>query len=320
MVNSYPLGFLWSPRCSLGNPLRPVTPCMLSDETLGSADFFPGCRVLARRELDGLYYLGKVLHESCRGVWVVEFDHPGGVGLGISSSWQQLVCSPDMVNHSRAHTRCLAPGDAVLSPWEPELWRYGPGIVMAGRQHRESDGAPGLRVRMWNGCVSVVPGNLAVYITASHHDRISRELHVAASAPSHHCNWPCVHSPACAPWLCCTECCQSPPASCCCPGVDQWPGRATPTSARSLGSMDVFSRAERDKKDDLKHTNTGKSEPSPSSSSEAETRGEFPAVVKIRIKQQCPPWRYWRRNGPEPQHHLPGEEHFLCSLIQPELS
>lgn len=63
------------------------------------------------------------------GVWVVEFDPPGGVGLGAVSSHRQLVCSLDMVNRSRAPACSPVPGDAVLSPWEPDLRRYGPGRV-----------------------------------------------------------------------------------------------------------------------------------------------------------------------------------------------
>lgn len=74
------------------------------------------------------------------GVWVVEFDHPGSVGLGLDSSWRQMVCSLDMVNHTRAHTRCLIPGDTVLSPWEPDLRRYGPGRVMAATERRDGLG------------------------------------------------------------------------------------------------------------------------------------------------------------------------------------
>lgn len=71
------------------------------------------------------------------GVWVVEFDHPGSAGLGVVSSQRQLVCSLDMANHTRAHTYCLVPGDAVLSPWEPDLRRYGPGRVMAAIERRD---------------------------------------------------------------------------------------------------------------------------------------------------------------------------------------
>lgn len=49
--------------------------------------------------------------------------------MGAVSSHRQLVCSLDMVNRSRAPACSPVPGDAVLSPWEPDLRRYGPGRV-----------------------------------------------------------------------------------------------------------------------------------------------------------------------------------------------
>uniref|UniRef100_A0A3B4X5G5 DUF4537 domain-containing protein n=1 Tax=Seriola lalandi dorsalis TaxID=1841481 RepID=A0A3B4X5G5_SERLL len=131
----------WPIRCSLDHPPRPVSSCVLSGRTLGGSEFFPGCRVLARREVDGFYYLGNILFPCIRtqdrtAVWVVEFDHPGGSSLGVVSSQRQLVCSLDMVSHIKDHTHCLVPGDTVLSPWEPGLRRYGPGRVMAATEHR----------------------------------------------------------------------------------------------------------------------------------------------------------------------------------------
>lgn len=65
---------------------------------------------------------------GCDGLWVVAFDRPASV-LGSVPSQRQLVCSLDMVHHSTALTHSPAPGDAVLSPWEPDEWRYGPGRV-----------------------------------------------------------------------------------------------------------------------------------------------------------------------------------------------
>lgn len=45
----------------MGNPFS-VTQCVLGKVARGTA-FFPGCRVLARRELDGLYYMGTIIHQ-----------------------------------------------------------------------------------------------------------------------------------------------------------------------------------------------------------------------------------------------------------------
>ncbi|XP_044048317.1 uncharacterized protein C11orf16 homolog [Siniperca chuatsi] len=303
-------------RCSLGNPLRPVTSCMLSGQTLGSPEFFPGCRVLARREVDGLYYMGTVIQQvqGRGGVWVVEFDHPGRAALGVASSQRQLVCSLDMVIHTRARTHCLVPGDAVLSPWEPDLIRYGPGRVMAATERRDGfgvDGVTSLRVLMWDGCVSLVPGSLVLPISPSQHDRIVRELQIPKSASSRCCNWLCARSSSCTPQLFCSDWCQS--SSSCCPVTNHRPCSFPPSCRSSCGRRDGFERAEQDKQVHLNDTDVGKSDPEvPSSSSsslslsEDETRATFPPAVKLRSKQQRPPWRYWRRTGPEPQHRQPG--------------
>lgn len=60
---------------------------------------------------------------------MVEFDPPGGAACRAVCSHRELVCSLDMVSHTGAHRLHLLPGDAVLSPWEPDLRRYGPGRV-----------------------------------------------------------------------------------------------------------------------------------------------------------------------------------------------
>uniref|UniRef100_A0A4W6C3Z9 DUF4537 domain-containing protein n=1 Tax=Lates calcarifer TaxID=8187 RepID=A0A4W6C3Z9_LATCA len=280
----------WPLRCSLDHPLRPFTSCVLSGRTLGGAEFFPGCRVLARREVDGLYYLGT----GRAGVWVVDFDHSPGAVLGLVSSQRQLVCSLDMVNHVRDHTRCLLPGDAVLSPWEPDLRRYGPGRVMAATERRDGFGA-------W-----FYP------FSPPHYDRIVRELQIPTPAPSQHCSWLCAHSSSCAPQLFCTTCSASTP--CCCSVTNHWPCTLPPSCRSSLGGIDGFTGAEREKQVDKNNTDMRKSDPEvPSSSSSSlsddDTSGMFSSAVKLRSKQQRPPWRYWKRTGPEPQHRQPGGKH-----------
>lgn len=76
---------------------------------------------------------------------MVEFDHQSSPSLGIVSSRRQLVCSPDMVNHHiRVQTHRLVPGDLVLSPWEPDVRRYGPGRVMAATERRDGFGGEAL--------------------------------------------------------------------------------------------------------------------------------------------------------------------------------
>lgn len=48
----------WSPRCTLGNCVCGV----MSGPTL-RPQYVPGCRVLARRQRDGLYYLGTAIQQ-----------------------------------------------------------------------------------------------------------------------------------------------------------------------------------------------------------------------------------------------------------------
>ncbi|XP_062245936.1 uncharacterized protein C11orf16 homolog isoform X1 [Platichthys flesus] len=297
-------------RSSLDYPARLVPSCVLSDRTLARSEFFPGSCVLARREVDGLYYLGTVIQQvqGRTGVWVVEFDCPGTAGLGVVSSQRQLVCSLDMVSHHLGHhTRCLVPGDAVLSPWGPNLRRYGPGRVMAAPERR-ANGVVSLRVLMWNGCVSLVPDRLVLPILESHHDRITRELQIPTSAQSQNCSWLCAYSVSCPPEVFCFDCSTSP----CCPSVTNHQPSVVPTRYRSsLGDMDGFERAMQDKRLDLKDTEMTKSDPESCSSSsltDVETRASFPPAVKMRSKHQRPPWRYWRSIGPEPQHRQPGSE------------
>lgn len=162
---------------------------------------------------------------------------------------------------------------------------------------------------MWNGCVSLVPHNLVLPISASHHDRIVRELQIPTSTPDRYCNWLYSRTSSCTPQLFHTPCCQS--SSCCCPVTNHWPCVLPRSSRSSFGRTDGFERAERDIQADLKDTDVRKSDPevpsSPSSSlSEDDTRATFPPAVKLRRKQR-PPWKYWRRTGPEPQHRQPGE-------------
>uniref|UniRef100_A0A3Q1F1M4 DUF4537 domain-containing protein n=1 Tax=Acanthochromis polyacanthus TaxID=80966 RepID=A0A3Q1F1M4_9TELE len=294
--------------CSLGNLHHPVASCMLPGQTLAGPEFFPGCRVLARREVDGLYYLGTVVQQvqGRKGVWIVEFDHPGSASAGVVSSKRQLVCSPDMVKDSRAHSHCLLPGEAVLSPWEPDLRRFGPGRVMAATEGRDgftADAVTSLRVLMWNSYVSLVPDSLVLPVSASQHDRIVRELQILTPAPSPCCSWLCTHSSSCAPQMFCTDSCQSASTSCSC----------SVTNCRtSLGGTDGFDRAEQVNEMDLRNADMRINDsevPSSSSSSlslsEDGTRASVSPAVKLRSKQQRPPWRYWRRTGPEPQHRQP---------------
>ncbi|XP_029992495.1 uncharacterized protein C11orf16 homolog [Sphaeramia orbicularis] len=274
-------------RCSLGNPLHPLTSC-------GDPEFFPGCRVLARRQMDGLYHLGTVVQEvqGCRGVWVIEFDHPGP-GPVLAWSRRQMVCSLDMVAHTRGHVRRPVPGDTVLSPWQPDPKRCGPGRVLSVTQTEggsggwtirlagsEGDGAAGIRVLMWDGSVSLVPVGLVWSISVPHHDRIVRELHCGYFSNR-----------------CCASRCWSPLSSCY--SCRSWSESCSESRSRSWSKTEPRDTDVR--RSDLELLSSSSS--SSSSSTDDETTAPPPPVVKMRPR---PPWRYWRRTGPEPQHRQPG--------------
>ncbi|XP_040927283.1 uncharacterized protein C11orf16 homolog [Betta splendens] len=285
-------------RCIVGNPLRPTTSCVLPGQTQRALEVFPGCRVLARRQDDGFYHLGNVTQQvqSCTGAWVVEFDPPSGPGLDIVSSHRQLVCSLDMVNYSRVHPPCLVPGDPVLSPWEPDLRRYGPGRVIAATGHREFgvDAVTSVRVLMWNGCVSLVPASLVLPISASHHDRLVRELQIPACTSARHSSW------AYSRPVSCGFCSRCSPWSCSCPVTSQWPSVPPRSSKSSPERTDGAVKAEPDLQTDPEASSSP-----PSPVCENDLGGTCSPAVKLR-RQPRPPWRYWRRTGSEPQHRQPG--------------
>ncbi|CAB1323532.1 unnamed protein product, partial [Coregonus sp. 'balchen'] len=339
-------------RCMLGNPFCPVSSCVLSGRALSlcSTEFLPGCRVLARRELDGLYYLGTVMQlvQGRRGVYVVEFDRPGtrrpeaGDGHAMRMSQQQqqqLVCSPDMLNHTQAHTHCLVPGDAVLSPWEPDLRRYGPGRVVSGMEIRDSltaESGKGLQVLLWNGRLMQVPGDLAVWIPASQHERIVRELQRIPLPPCCNDNLLHVHSAMWAPYLygTGTQCCPSAGGPWHCPIMQPWwPLRVPPTHVHGLKEREGLEREKRQERaeleqkvdlqlGELKETKEVEPETSSSSSSSSLSVDEEAGAIgeksvsplastepspldKLGPEHSRPAWRYWRRSAPEPQHRQP---------------
>lgn len=63
---------------------------------------------------------------------MVEFEPHEGTTWGSFSCHRELVSSLDMVISTGGclPQRDLAYGDAVLSPWEPGVRRFGPGRVM----------------------------------------------------------------------------------------------------------------------------------------------------------------------------------------------
>ncbi|XP_051512181.1 uncharacterized protein C11orf16 homolog, partial [Myxocyprinus asiaticus] len=166
--------------CSPRNPFSAVS--WVSARAVRGAELFPGCRVLARREVDGFYYLGTIVHQSRGSLFVVEFDNPGPKANTFNEKINtvQLTCQPDMVSLANGHGHSIVPLDTVLAPWEPDLKRYGPGRVISGLELRNSlkgnEGDVGLQVLFWNGISTHVPKDLAVWIPASQHEHIVKDL------------------------------------------------------------------------------------------------------------------------------------------------
>ncbi|XP_072551192.1 uncharacterized protein C11orf16 homolog isoform X2 [Salminus brasiliensis] len=124
--------------CSPRNPFS-ATPC-ISARVLRGAEFFPGCRVLARREADGFYYLGTIVHQlqDRGGLFMVAFDKIGHrVDCTSEMALPQPICQPDMVNLTQGYGHSIVPGDTVLAPFELQMSRYGPGRIVSGMELRD---------------------------------------------------------------------------------------------------------------------------------------------------------------------------------------
>lgn len=53
------------------NPFSSVS--CVSGRVMRGAELFPGCRVLARKEIDGFYYLGTIIHQVLRKL--ISYEH-----------------------------------------------------------------------------------------------------------------------------------------------------------------------------------------------------------------------------------------------------
>ncbi|KAI2653496.1 hypothetical protein H4Q32_013765 [Labeo rohita] len=298
------------------------------------AELFPGCRVLARREIDGFFYLGTIIHQSRGNLYMVEFDKfgPNGNTFMDTLNIVQPTCQPDMVNLSSAHRHSIVPGDTVLAPWEPDMRRYGPGRVISGTELRDplksDEGLLGLQVLFWNGMTIHVPKQLAVWIPASHHEQIIKDLHHYSSRPCcygvSHCTMNCFELP-------CHRCnyhslSYIPP--CHCPVKRSWPmfmsspllnnhkrhelERKVDLQLKELQSSrqtQVPSSSSSSTSDSDENEDTGAAKHSPSRS-ELVSRSintEISCLRKPYTQTETrPAWRYWKRGSAEPQHKQPG--------------
>ncbi|KAL4622859.1 hypothetical protein GN956_G19910 [Arapaima gigas] len=299
----------------------PACPISLSNEqrVYGRCRLAPGARVLARRDVDGFYYLGTLKEEvqGIRGVFWIEFDKPVWTGALWDTSVQPTSVA-NILPHTEAHRHSLLPGDKVLAPWGPELTQYRPGSVRFGTEFRDPLGARntnGLQVLFWNGHEADVPGETAVWVSPCLYEKIVREL-----------RWPhwvlCCHGNTAPhytlhPGLCCIPLGHP----CSCSHQQWWPLPLTPHHV--VGSRGEKEVEELERKVDLqlKELKECESAPDPlpsshSSADEDETLGrtsvnqavntDLSLLRKPRsVPLERPTWKYWRRSHPEPQHKLP---------------
>lgn len=54
------------------NPFSSVS--FVSGRVMRGVELFPGCRVLARKEIDGFYYLGTIIHQVLR-IFFYYYEH-----------------------------------------------------------------------------------------------------------------------------------------------------------------------------------------------------------------------------------------------------
>ena len=159
---------------------------------------------------------------------------------------------------------------------------------------------------MWSGCVALVPRSLVVHVSSSDYSRLVQEQGVPVSSHS----WPCSLTP---PWAHLRGC-QSTPATCYGP-----PPHGRCVWAGPLGSVGGCERAKLEVEEaSLLLENLAATEELRSRSSLATAEGVTivvsPPPFRPKRDQNRPPWRYWRRTTPEPQHRTPGEECNRLSL------
>ncbi|XP_066446365.1 uncharacterized protein [Eleutherodactylus coqui] len=141
-----------------------------------------GARVLARRDTDGLYYMGHIAHgvEGSSDRFLVEFEKCRSL-KGRSQFRMQETPVCDIIHYEDARWRPLVPGDHVLAPVDVKMEHYGPGTVLQGAETRTRGSAfdsAGVLVTLWNGKTKQVPPGLAIWIPQSLSDRITLELYI----------------------------------------------------------------------------------------------------------------------------------------------
>ncbi|XP_048405430.1 uncharacterized protein LOC125461095 isoform X2 [Stegostoma tigrinum] len=146
-----------------------------------------GVRVLAQREYDGFYYLGRLGQEvkGCPGRFLVQFDKDKKTKRKVHCRMHETALH-DIIHYEDAQRHAIGPGCKVLAPWEIDMDCYGPGTVLQGREERglNSDHAcaEGLIVNFWNGRTEKVQPGIAIWIPVFQSQRIILELQMTTTA------------------------------------------------------------------------------------------------------------------------------------------
>ncbi|XP_073477944.1 uncharacterized protein [Aquarana catesbeiana] len=155
-------------------------------KTPAALSLLRGARVLARRDRDGLYYMGHIACEveGSPDRFLVEFEKCC-VLKGKAQFRMQETPICDIIHYEDARWRPLIPGDHVLAPLNTSMEQYGPGTILKGAENRERGLAfdsNGVLVAFWNGKTKQVPAGLAIWIPQDLSDRITLELHIPPEA------------------------------------------------------------------------------------------------------------------------------------------
>ncbi|XP_034983649.2 uncharacterized protein LOC118091114 [Zootoca vivipara] len=146
-----------------------------------------GVQVLARRETDGFYYLGHIVQEvkGSRGHVLIEFQRSRQSRKGKILCRMQETPLYDVIHYEDARWQPLAPGDAVLAPWDKKGERYGPGVILQVAEAASSHSAfknSKVLVNFWNGQTRNVSADVALKIPRSLSERIVLELQMPLAA------------------------------------------------------------------------------------------------------------------------------------------
>ncbi|XP_050392612.1 uncharacterized protein LOC126811153 isoform X1 [Patella vulgata] len=136
-----------------------------------------GKKVLARRQSDGYFYRGTVQSQVYESKFLVAFD-ACKYGKYKNTVYQETLVH-DILDYEDAKRRAVLTGDKVLSTWEPEGERFGPGVIIDGFEKRDTEAGPEdkiITVAFRNSKTENVALDTAVWIPETMYDRLALEL------------------------------------------------------------------------------------------------------------------------------------------------